>query len=78
MSLPSFGDDFYILLDNRLNNCYLLLFETMIVNLLYRTYIILRLTIVLDNVHVNRIMVVRIEHESETKENEYCWHMMRI
>ena len=75
MSLPSFGYDFFILLDNRFDNRYLLLFETMIVNLLYRSYIILRFTIVFDNVDVNWIMVVRIEHESEAKEDEYFWEL---
>ena len=77
MYLPPFSDDLYILFDDRLNNRYLLLFKAMIINLLYRIYIILRFTFVFDNVYVNRFMVVRIEQESETEENEYCWHITR-
>lgn len=58
MNLPSFGDNYYILLNNRFNNRNLLLLETMIIYLLYRINILLRLTFVFDNVHVDWIMVV--------------------
>ena len=74
MSFPSFCDYLNILFYNGFNDGNLLFLEAVIINQFYRINIVLCFTVIFYNMNMNRLMVIRVEQESETKEDEYCWY----
>lgn len=51
-----------------------MLLEAVIIYQLYWLNIVLRLMTVFYDMHMDWQMIVAVEHKSESKENEYCWH----
>ena len=51
-----------------------MLFESMIINLGQRGYIVFCFISILDNMDMNWFMIIRIKHESESEKYKYCWH----
>ena len=76
MCFPTVNNNFYVFFYNRFYDCYLLLLETVIVNLLYWLYIIFSFAIVLYNVNMYGVMVIGVKEESVAKEDKYCWHII--
>ena len=56
--LPPFCNYLYIFFYDRLNYCYLLFLESMIIDLLYWTDIIFCFTIILDYMNMNWFMII--------------------
>ena len=49
-------------------------FESMVINLGQRRYIVFCFISILDNMDMNWFMIIRIKHESESEKYKYCWH----
>ena len=47
----------------------------MIKNQFDRANIIFCFTSIFQDMNVNRIMVIRIEHKPKSKKYKYCWHI---
>jgi hypothetical protein len=78
MSIPSFFDYLNILFYNGFNDGNLLFLEAVIINQFYRINIVLCLTVIFYNMNMNRLMVIRVEQESETKQDEFVGIIISI
>ena len=75
MLFPPVNDNLDILFDNGFNDRNLLLLKAVVIDLCYWVYIIFCFAIVLEDVNVNRFVVVGIEHEPKTEKNEDSGHV---
>ena len=71
---PSIYNDRLILRNNRFYQSNIMLFESMVINLGQRGYIVFCFISILDNMDMNWFMIIRIKHESESEKYKYCWH----
>ncbi len=74
MVLPSVYNNLCVFFNYGFYYSNLLFLESVIIYLFYRLDIVFCFTIIFDNMHMNRFVVVGIEHKPETKEYKYCWH----
>lgn len=66
--------DFLVFLNHSFNKPYFRRFQSIILHEFYRKQRELRPLFTLYDMNMYRLMVVRIEHETETEESEYLWH----
>ena len=66
--------DFSFLLNNRLYERQFVFFESMVINHLHGLYIILGFFSSVGNMNMHRLVVIRVEHKTQSNKDEDCRH----